>query len=57
MTLAQTLQKIKETVANEGTEMQKAKLAGMSVGQLDEMTHIGQSMGAESAINMFLGAK
>jgi len=54
MTLSQTLKKIRETVAETGTDEQKMKLQCMSIGQLDSMVHIGQSMGVDSAISCFL---
>ena len=57
MTLIQTLTKIRQTVEEKGTEVQKAKLASMGVGMLDQMVHVAQSMGVSSAISMYLGGK
>ena len=54
MTLTQTIREIKETVHTTGTDKQKATLDSMSVGKLNEMVHIAQSMGVSSAISMYL---
>lgn len=54
MTLTETIKAIKKEVDENCTPEQQAKFKSMGLREVDEMVHIGQSMGVSSAISIYL---